>query len=1116
MPNDEILGRQAMNGLSALSSASNANESLSDAKRALLERRLRGACKSSADVEIAPRPSGENPMSFGQERLWIQSQVTNNPSLFNIPFLAHIDGPLDLRALKASIDDVIARHEILRAGFLNVNGAPEQFFQTRAPIRIASVDLSAANQDALNELRARAREEAAMPFDLAAPPLMRITLFKLAPTRHALLFVVHHIVWDGWSSGVFIQEMTQLYEANRSGDDAALPAIHAQYSDFAHWHRGFMASLAGQTQLEYWRTRLAGLPELISLPTDRAREALQTHEGAVYEWRISANTQERIAALARRENVTQFAVFLAAYNVLLMRYSGQRDIAIGTTIAYRTRPALEKLVGFFANALVLRTALDDDPSFAALVARAQQTSVEAQSNQDVPFDMLVERLAPKRGLSHNPLFQVAFVLHNLPIDELRIGDLRINFEEINIGSATFDLVFHVFSERGGLKASFEYDAHLFTARTIEAMAARFDTLLVQLLDSPELPVSSARLIATHEEQELLAQSSNALAVDAGGLLQNLLDTSSPDAVAVVCGDARITYAELSARSDRLADHLREHGVVPDTPVAILMEPSVEMIVAMFGILKSDGAYLPLDPSFPRRRIQDILNDSGARLVITASGRADRLAGRGLQVIVLDQSEPTWSTCPSAPLPPRACVDNIAYYIYTSGSTGLSKGVMISHRSAVASTCARAQFYPEKVSSFLLLSSTSFDSSVAGIFWTLAQGGALHIATESERREPSVLARIISESRITHLLCLPSLHGALLDIARDVDYASLRCCIVAGELCRAELVEKHFRTLPRAEFINEYGPTECAVWSTAQRITSIRPGASVPIGRPIPGAQTLVLENDALVAQGVAGELCVGGSGLARGYLARADLTAERFRPSPFGVAGDRLYRTGDRARLNSDGELEFLGRLDEQIKIRGYRVDPREIESVMLQHPEVVDCIVLAKTVTNGHARLLAYCHTEGNAVDEAALKRHASSHLPSFMIPDLFILTDGLSRLPNGKIDRNALPAPREPQSTSTEHGASNESLIEALLADIWREALGVTEIKPTDNFFDLGGNSLTAIQVAARAQQMLGQEVSVVALFESADLAAFAKRLETALSPNFNGQLSQLLAQIESEAVI
>lgn len=1089
---------------------------LSDAKRALLERRLRGRGNVAGSTEIPPRPAGEVPMSFGQERLWFQSQISSSAALFNIAFLAHIEGDLDVSALEASVNDVISRHEALRAGFRNEYGAPRQYIAPVSRLHIERVYLRDAPQKASTELKARARIAARQAFDLAAPPLMRVTLFEIGMSQSALLFIVHHIIWDGWSSGVFINEITQLYQARVGGLESPLAPLTTQYGDFAHWQRKLMASEGGARQIDHWREQLAGLPELISLPTDWPRLARQKHVGAEHDWKISADTFDRITTLARRHNVTQFTVLLAAYNVLLMHYSGQRDIAIGTAVAYRTHPALEKLVGFFVNVLAMRTALTDDPTFEQLIARTQQTSINAQSNQDAPFDLLVEKLAPKRELSHNPLFQVAFVQHHLPIEELRIGDLRINFENLNTGAATFDLVLHIYSEAPGLKAVFEFDTNLFHTRTIAAMAGHFNALLDSLLDAPQKPVSRARLLTARQETAAIADSTAAFTTSRDlALLHNLSDTAAPHAIAVACGEDCLTYSELSVRSNQIAHHLRTLGVTPDAPVAMLLEPSVDMIVAIYGIMKADGAYLPLDPSYPTERIRSILNDCGARTLITTSVHAARFGPVDFTVLPLDDLKDALSTLPSHAPTPRAREDNIAYFIYTSGSTGLSKGVMLTHRNAVASTLAREQFYVDKVLAFLLVSSISFDSSVAGIFWTLAQGGKLHIATEAERRDPAAIARIVRSSKISHLLCLPSLHSALLDVGDAIAFVSLRCCVVAGEVCRPEVAEKHFRSFPEVEFVNEYGPTECAVWSTAHRITKAGSGGGVPIGRPIPGAQTIV-EGAAgdISPPGPSGELCIGGAGLARGYAGRPDLTADRFRPNPYGRPGERLYRSGDRVRLNADGDLEFLGRLDEQIKIRGYRVDPSEIETVLLQSSGVVECVVVARSAASGASMLVAYIETT-YAYDEAALKKYAFDRLPSFMRPDLFIKLDEIPRLANGKVNRNGLPAPTEsgPSSITTE--SEDASFVELLIADIWRDVLGVTHISGANNFFALGGNSLAAMQVVARAQRTFGREIPVGALFESPDLRAFAKALETTLGPDFEFELGALLSEVEAEPV-
>lgn len=1080
---------------------------LSGAKRELLQRRLRGKSDASKADEIPPRPAGSAPMSFGQERLWFQLKISNNPALFNIAFLAHIDGPLDAATLETCINAVISRHEALRAGFEDEDGRPKQFFSTAARVAIDRVDLSREPQ-AAERMQTLARSAARAPFDLARPPLMRVALFRLSPTRHSLLFVVHHIVWDGWSSGVFIDEITRLYQARLAKEEAPLAPLATQYADFAHWHRALIAGPTGERQIDYWRKRLAGLPESLSLPTDRPRQLDRLSGGREFAWDISAETVSRIRVLEQRHNVTQFAVLLSAYNAFLMHYCGERDIAVGAAMAYRTRPALERLVGFFANMVTIRTSLENDPTFEELIVRTQQTSVEAQSNQDVPFDVLVEKLAPRRNLRHNPLFQVAFVQHHLPIEELRIGDLRINCENVETNAAVFDLVLHIYRQADGLKAIIEYNSHLFETRTIENFATHFDALLKDLLRTPDVPVSRASLFDAREREAALARSRVALPVEPRGLLQDVVANAAPADTAVACGTRRLTYGELAEHSNQLAHRLRRLGAAPDMPIAILMEPSVEVIVAILGVLKSDGAYVPLDPSYPGERIAGVLQDCGAQIVVTTHAHAAVLADTGLTVVLAD-SEEIYASEPASSVPPRTCADHLAYLIYTSGSTGLSKGVMVSHRNAVASTRARDAFYPERVSGFLLLSSISFDSSVAGIFWTLAQGGALHIATDAERRDPGELGRAITTAQISHLLCLPSLYGALLDFGGAERLASLRCCVVAGEACRNDIAETHLRMLPHAALVNEYGPTECAVWSTAQRIERVDPDRPVSIGAAIPGAQALVLgQGGALLPQGASGELCIGGAGLSRGYMGRPDLTADRFRPHPYGAPGERLYHSGDLARLNADDRLEFLGRLDVQVKVRGYRVDPREIESIMLQHPDIVDCVVVAQGSESGTTRLIAYVETTGS--EGADLKRHASSRLPPFMTPDIFVRLEQMPRLPNGKVNRKGMPEPPTPEGAEAVE-AEDASFVEILLADIWREVIGALRIAGSDNFFDLGGNSLSAMQVVARAQRILGFEVPVSLLFQAPDLRAFAQSVTEIGGPDLVRELESLLAQID-----
>ncbi|WP_166144124.1 non-ribosomal peptide synthetase [Methylosinus sp. RM1] len=1090
---------------------------LSPAKRKLLEIKLRGRRPNVARNEISVRPPSQNPLSFGQERIWFQCQVTSNAALYHIPLLAWFDGLLDARALEASLNEVIRRHDVLRSGFESKNGAAVQIISPHVDLAIGHVDLQdidPASQE--SEVRARAGVEARKPFDLARPPLLRVTLLKLGPARHALLLTVHHIVWDGWSSGLLIREIGQLYTATLSHSPSPLAPLPIQYGDFAYWHRRTMESESGSEQIAYWKKRLEGLPDLSALPTDRPRAAKQAHRGSTHSWRLSESLRDGFTNLARGNDTTLFVVLLATFKALLFHYTGQGDLVVGTTIAFRTRSELENLLGFFANALVLRTQLGDDPSFETFLARVHETALGAQSNQDVPFEKLVEELAPKRGLSHNPLFQVAFVLHNLPSEKLELPGLTIRVEETSTESATFDLVLHIFDERPGLKARLEYDSELFDHATIVRMASHFDALAQSVLTHPGSRISALSLSAPEQERQLIDKSSAKLTIlpDRPLLHQSIDIAAEAGAIAVTAGGESLTYGELVERSNRLAHHLANMGVGPDVPVGVFLEPSIDMIVAILGALKADGAYVPIDPSYPAARIQHILADSNAAAVITTRRTVAGLPDISTPVVFLDADAAMIGANPTRAAPSRAGPDNLAYLIYTSGSTGLPKGVMVSHRNAVASTLARRQFYAAPVKTYLLLSSIAFDSSVAGIFWTLFEGGRLCIPGENIRRDPGALMRMIEQEAVSHLLCLPSLYSVLSSLASPTNCASLECVIVAGEECRGEVAARHFDRVPRAALFNEYGPTECAVWSTVHEIKSEdRADAPISIGRPIPGAQAFVVgPGGTLLPPGVPGELYVGGQGLARGYRGRADLTAERFLPNPFGEAGERLYRTGDRVRLRADGDIEFLGRVDNQVKVRGYRIEPAEIEKALLRHPSARDVVVIASSDKTGGAKLLAYLVTAAGAQErDADFKQYLSEHLPDYMVPDSVVILASLPRLPNGKIDRGALPAT---SSTTSSRARANEpsSAIAALMAEIWREVLSIEDVGDDDNFFDLGGNSLSAIQVIARAQQLLGKDIPIASIFDDGAFREFVLEVERCAKREFaDDELNALLAEIE-----
>lgn len=877
---------------------------LSRTKREILEMKLRGRyCEGATNGEISPRPQFENPLSFGQERIWFQRQVTPHSALYHIPLLVKLDGYLNVPALEASLNELIRRHEVLRSSFKSQDGLPVQVISPKLTLAITHIDLE-INEPALQqtEICDRAAAESHQPFDLANPPLLRVTLLALGPKRHVLLLTVHHIVWDGWSSGLMIREIRLLYEAFAWGTAYPLEPLTVQYADFAHWQRQLLDSETGKRQIAYWKQQLDGLPPLLTLPTDQPRSAAQGHRGSAYSWNLSPDMHVSLLELGRKNGTTLFVTLLAAFKTLLFHYSGQTDIAVGTTIAYRTRPEFEKLIGFFTNVLVIRTNVQDNPSFEMLVSRIHNLALEAQANQDVPFEKLVEELAPKRGLSYNPLFQVAFVLHNLPAEKLDLPGLTIAVEELSTNSAAFDLVLHILDERPGLKVKLEYDADLFDKSTIVRMASHFNMLLQSICSDPTRRINTLRLLSDAEEKHVLNVSSTKLTnLPAEILLHQLIgSTADGGAIAVTAGGEKLTYGELAVRSNQLAHYLRKMGVGPDVPVGLFLEPSVEMVVAILGILKADGAYLPIDPSYPPARVQHVLADSKATAVITTQKLAAALPDISTTAVLLDADAAVIGSMPASAAPARAKAGNLAYLIYTSGSTGFAKGVMVSHQNAIASTYARQQYYGAPVRAYLLLSSIAFDSSVAGIFWTLVQGGRLCTPSEANRHDPGALARLIEEESISHLLCLPSLYSALLELMSPTNSASLQCTIVAGEECKHEVAARHFERLPEVSLFNEYGPTECTVWSTVHQIHPEDEVGPVSIGRPIPGAQVYaVCRGGTLLPMGVPGELVVGGEGLARGYYNRPDLTAEQFVPNPFSGTGTRLYRTGDRGRLRN-------------------------------------------------------------------------------------------------------------------------------------------------------------------------------------------------------------------------
>ncbi|MDD5035034.1 MAG: amino acid adenylation domain-containing protein, partial [Methylococcaceae bacterium] len=1045
---------------------------LSQAKQALLEQRLRGKQDAGRPVtgSIGKRPEGPAPLSPAQQRLWLLYQLEPDSPGYNYSTALRLSGHLDLAALEECIHEIVRRHEILRTRIVEIDGQPRQIIAPELRLSPNIHDLSALPPEQREAQAIRlAKADGAKPFDLSIAPLLRVNLLCLGSREQSdefmLLFTVHHIAYDGWSAGVLLKEFTALYPAFVEGRPSPLPALPIQYADFAYWqqHKPRQAQ-----QLAYWKSQLEGMPALLPLPTDHPRPAVRSFQGASHAFHVPQSVTEPLRALCRRHGVTLFAALFAAFNTLLYRYSGQRDMGMGVPAAGRTNPELEGLIGFFVNTLVLRTRLDHDTSFAELLESTQEVALKAQEHQDIPFDKLVDELHPQRNLSYNPLFQVMFVLHNAPVSALELPGLKLERVNLDYAVSKFDLILHA-TEQDGLEAAFEYSTELFEPKRIAGMAEHLVRILQAVGACPQIRLGELDLLSPQEKQAIAAWNANPRPLPSRQRLHEDFESHAaarPEAPAVSCGADMLSYGELNRRANRLAHWLRSQGVGAEVPIGICLPRSVDAIVAILGILKAGGAYVPIDPASPAERIVDVLEDCSAPLLLTGQTELARLPATKTQRFCLEREDLSEFATDN----PAPCHDGsaTAYIIYTSGSTGRPKGVMISHRNALASTGARLAHYPGRVEGFLLLSPLAFDSSVAGLFWTLSQGGQLCLPVEGSHQDMQNLVRLVTTARLSHLLCLPSLYAVLLEETDADRMTSLKTVIVAGETCPPSLCAAHFARLPGARLYNEYGPTEATVWCSVEPIQmeSAESGQAISIGRPVANTQIHLL--DAGMNQtppGVPGEIHVGGIQLARGYLQRPDLTAERFVPNPYAVeGGERLYKTGDLARYRPDGRLEFLGRADHQIKLRGFRIELQEIEAKLRQCPRLADAAIILQEESAAEKRLVAYLVFDSGApADVDFVRAFLQAALPVYMIPSGFVVLDRLPLTATGKLDRKALPAWDFNQQSEY---AAPRNRAETILAGIWSSVLSIESVGIHDNFFDLGGDSIQAIQMCSRAR--------------------------------------------------
>jgi amino acid adenylation domain-containing protein len=1049
---------------------------------------------------------GEMLLSFAQARLWFLEQLEPGSWAYNIPSAVHLTGSLDVAALKQSLNEIVLRHEALRTTFAMVSGEPIQVIAPALALSVPLVDmrdLPEAQQEA--SVKRLATESAQQPFDLAMGPLLRAKLLHLGEAEYVLLLTMHHIVSDGWSMGVLIRELAALYEAFSTGKPSPLPQLPIQYADFAHWQRQWLQGEVLAAQLSYWQQQLAGAQTVLELPTDRPRPAVQTFRGATEFLALAEPLSQKLKTLSQRSGVTLFMTLLAAFQTLLYRYTGQEDICIGSPIANRNRSETEELIGFFVNTLVLRTDMSENPSFQELLGRVREVTLGAYAHQDLPFEQLVEALQPERNLSHHPLFQVMFVLQNAPMSALELPSLTISSREMESSTAKFDLDLSMEDTEQGLRGSLEYNTDLFDAGTISRMLEHFQTLLEGIVAEPDQRLSDLPLLTQPERQQLLLEWNNTqVAYPKDVCIHQLFEAQverTPDGVAVLFEDEQLTYRELNRRANQVAHHLRSLDVAPDSLVGICVERSLKMIVGLLGILKAGGAYVPLDPDYPSERLAYMLNDSQMPVLVTTEKLSAALPEHQARVVCLDKD---WgiNSADSDVAPVSSVKDeNLAYVIYTSGSTGKPKGVAIAHRSLVNAYLAWEDAYQLRslCSSHLQMASFSFDVFSGDMVRALCSGAKLVICPREWLLEPEKLYELMLREKIDCAEFVPAVLRNLIQYLERTkqDLSFMRLLIAGSDSWHIKEYEQFQRFCgTETRLINSYGATEATIDSSYFESTALNFSSDglVPIGRPFANTQIYILDSHLqLVPVGFAGELYIGGAGVARSYLNQPKLTEQKFIPNPFSnEPGDRLYKTGDLGRYLPDGTIEFLGRLDHQVKIRGFRIELGEIEAVLGQHPAVDETVVVVREDVPGNKRLVAYVVVnQTSAPTVSQLHQFLKQKLLDYMIPSAIVKLEALPLTPNGKVDRRALLALDTARPELQEAFIAPRDTLELQLAQIWQDVLNVRPIGVTDNFFTLGGHSLLAVRLIAQIQPQFEQNLPLATLFLAPTIEHLASTL-------------------------
>lgn len=1080
---------------------------LSDANRKSIDGYLRGreVQVSTTPKSIPRRPEGEPiPLSFSQQQVWLHSQMTGDIPVYNEAITILRTGPLDVAVLERCLAEIVRRHEIWRTTFDVKDGQPFQVVHPgsdRFPMNSADLrSLSESKRDA--EATSLAVQDAHKAFDLRKGPLLRGTLVRMHEEEYRLYLTFHQIVFDAVSAyRVLLPELAALYEAFSAGKPSPLADPLLQYGDVAYWQQKTPTTDDWSRQLSFWRERLSGELPTLQWPNEGARPAYQTHRGAIHRFNFDSKVTELLTSFCRKEGVSSYMACLVGYAALLSRYTGQQDIVIGGLSAGRRRSETELTVGYFVNPLALRIDLSGNPTFRELVRRVRGTVLDALENDEVPFEKIVEELHLRPDPSRNPIFQL--ILSQQPKVPAFAPGWDLITEEVSNGGSKLDMTIVLDERPDAISGPITYNPDLFDAATISRLVQHWQILLAGAVAAPDRSIMELPLLADSERQQILVDwNSTRVEYPKNHCVHELFDAQVervPDAGALKFKDEAVTYGELGARSNQLARYLQGLGAKPDTPVGLYLGRSPEMVVGLIAILKAGAACLPLDPTYPVDRLSFMLADTQAPILLTTSELAPQLGQCDARIVCLDADPELQSTQETPIGASRVSPENLAYIIYTSGSTGRPKGVQVTHRGLVNSTLARSTYYKDPVGSFLLLPSFAFDSSLAGIFWTLCTGGTLVLPPDESRCNLTELVDLMVRHCVSHVLCVPTLYRQLLEEASLNRVSSLRVAIVAGEECSKELVETHYRSNPRAALFNEYGPTEGTVWSSVYPCEPESRCARVPIGRPIANTQLYILDSHLQpVPVGTRGELHIAGAGITRGYLNQIELTRQKFVANPFSDQPGSLYKTGDLARYLPDGNIEYLGRVDQQVKIRGFRIEPGEIEAT-LRACLGVRAAVVSIFDARGDKRLVAHVVTQDRQdVTAATLREQLKRKLPVYMVPDTFVFLDALPLSSNGKIDRRALflSMPDQDQLSVIGFTAPRDD-VETRLAKIWEETLGIKNVGIGHNLFDLGAHSLLVARLLARVEREFGRRMTFASVFEAPTIELFATALRKASAP-------------------